>query len=53
MSKTVTFYQTNKFDSTTGATYYWSKMLQIALKGVPIWKSDFVYQQTLILTFTW
>ena len=54
MSKTVIFYQTNEFDSATGATYYWNKILQIALKGVPIWKGDdFVYQQTIILTFTW
>ena len=53
MTKTVIFYQTNEFDSATGAMYYWSKILQIALKGVPIWKDHFVHQQTIVLTFTW
>ena len=53
MTKTVIFHQTNEFDSATGAMYYWSKILQIALKGVPIWKDHFVHQQTIVLTFTW
>ena len=49
LRKTDIFYQTNEFESTTGAKYHFAN---ISL-GIPYLENDFDYQQTLILTFTW
>ena len=51
LNKTDIFYQTNRSDSTTGADYYF--IIIIVLKGLFIYKNNFVYQQTLILCFAW
>ena len=49
LSKADIFYQTNDLESTTGAKYHFAKLLlRDSLFG-----NGFVYQQALILTFTW